>query len=607
MKIAANTKTVAIENAPLHYAQLYLAAGYCPIPVKQKDKEPVDTAWQKLRLTEEDLPCRFKRNHNVSVVLGEPSAGLIDVDLDNANALKLAPYFLPETDFKFGRGSKPDSHRVYQVSAPRKTKQFKAGGMIVEVRATGGHTVFPGSVHKDTKEKIEFSSPIGDDLPVPRQTTRDILDVAATKIAMGSILLDHWAEGIRHDLSLAMAGFLAKNDWTEDEVVHFIETICEVTDDDEASDRISCVRTTFTNHRNGQAVKGWTALVDCIGREAAGHIEKFLGRNSAGNRHPRAANSNSHWTASNFATDLDAAMTFSRQCEGNLRFSTGSDQWYHRKVQVFEPIAPAIAQGVVGDFAAMAHKQVGRDAGSIKSRAKINAILELSRAPLAVKAGTIDSNPNLVGMANGRILDLTTGDVLAADQDAFVTKQLGAPLDPVAQCPRWLQFLNKIFDGNQDMIDFVQRAVGYSLSGEVTEQCLFIMIGSGANGKSTFINALRNMFGDYSETTPMQTLTVMPFSNGQTNDLAAMEGKRFISASDGEAGQRLAEAKIKNMTGGDTISCRALIRTIVSIIRSSSYGSQRTIFLMSVGPTMPFGEGLGSSAFRSQFRRASVP
>ena len=93
-----------------------------------------------------------------------------------------------------------------------------------------------------------------------------------------------------------------------------------------------------------------------------------------------------------------------------------------------------------------------------------------------------------------------------------------------------------------------------------SEQCLFVLIGTGANGKSTFINVLRRVFGDYAGMTPMQTLTVMPFSNGQTNDLAAMEGKRFISASDGEAGHRLAEAKIKNMTGGDKITCRALYK-----------------------------------------------
>jgi putative DNA primase/helicase len=93
-----------------------------------------------------------------------------------------------------------------------------------------------------------------------------------------------------------------------------------------------------------------------------------------------------------------------------------------------------------------------------------------------------------------------------------------------------------------------------------SEQCLFVLIGTGANGKSTFINVLRRVFGDYAGMTPMQTLTVMPFSTGQTNDLAAMEGKRFISASDGESGHRLAEAKIKNMTGGDKITCRALYK-----------------------------------------------
>jgi putative DNA primase/helicase len=121
--------------------------------------------------------------------------------------------------------------------------------------------------------------------------------------------------------------------------------------------------------------------------------------------------------------------------------------------------------------------------------------------------------------------------------------------------------LETIFEGNRNVIDFIQRAVGYSLSGDVSEQCLFILIGTGANGKSTFINALQNMFGDYAGSTPMHTLTVMPFSNGgQSNDLASIEGRRFVSASDGEAGQALAEAKIKHMTGGDEISCRALYK-----------------------------------------------
>jgi putative DNA primase/helicase len=555
MPIAADRHITPL-NVPLHYAKLYFAAGYCPIPVKPKSKEPVDNGWQNLRLSEEQLPNCFTPLNNVGISFGEPSSGLVDIDLDNANALQLASYFLPETDFVFGRASKPASHRVYRVPAPGRVRQLKAGGMIVEVRGTGGQTVCPGSVHQDTGERIEFTCPIEDGLPIPAETTREVLDTAATKIAIGSVLLDHWTKGLRHELALAMAGVLAKRGWTDDEAHRLVEAVAKIANDEDLADRVKAVQTTFENHRNGQPIKGWTALVDAIGANAAGHIDKFLGGNSY--RDHRAANSNCQWAKANFASDHDAAMTFAAQCEGNLRFSTSSDQWYHRKVQVFEPIADAIAQGVVGDFAAQAQAQVGKDAGGIKSRAKINAIMELARAPLAIAEELIDKDRNHVGLADGRILDLTTGELVTADKEVFVTKKLGTIYDTTAGCARWLEFLNTIFDGNQDKIDFVQRAIGYSLSGDVSEQCFFIMIGTGANGKSTFINALGNMFGDYSGTSPMQTLTVMPFSNGLGNDLADMQGKRFISASDGESGQRLAEAKIKNMTGGDKIKCRSL-------------------------------------------------
>jgi putative DNA primase/helicase len=242
-----------------------------------------------------------------------------------------------------------------------------------------------------------------------------------------------------------------------------------------------------------------------------------------------------------------------------LRYGDDSKQWYRREIQVFEPVADAIAQGVVSDFAQMAHKLLGHDERfpkAVKSRSRINATLELSRSRLTVPSNVIDSDRNLAGLSDGRIFDLKIADFVTRE-DVFVTKKLGTTFDPAARCQRWLKFLDTIFAGNRDIIDFVQRAVGYSLSGETTEQCLFIMTGTGANGKSTFINAVREVFGDYAGTTLLQTLTVSHFSNGQTNDLAAMEGKRFVSASDGEAGQRLAESKIKNMTGGDRIACRA--------------------------------------------------
>jgi putative DNA primase/helicase len=198
---------------------------------------------------------------------------------------------------------------------------------------------------------------------------------------------------------------------------------------------------------------------------------------------------------------------------------------------------------------------------AMRSRSRINATIELARSHNPVSAEAIDQHKHLVGLSDGKILDLATRKHVYGD-DIFVTKKLGTEYDPEARCPIFEAFLDRIFAGNKDVIEFVRRAIGYSLCGETSEQCLFILVGIGANGKSTLLNVLNRLFGDYAGTTPMQTLTASKFNNGQTNDLAAMEGKRFVAASDGEAEQKLAVNKIKLMTGGDKIACRALYKNL---------------------------------------------
>jgi putative DNA primase/helicase len=111
---------------------------------------------------------------------------------------------------------------------------------------------------------------------------------------------------------------------------------------------------------------------------------------------------------------------------------------------------------------------------------------------------------------------------------------------------------------DEAVIAFVKRAVGYSLSGYNDEQCLLALVGSGANGKSTLLNVLQHVLGDYAATTPAQTLMASRHGNEQTNDLAKLVGIRFVTATETEKGQRLAESKIKRITGGDRIVCREL-------------------------------------------------
>ncbi len=133
------------------------------------------------------------------------------------------------------------------------------------------------------------------------------------------------------------------------------------------------------------------------------------------------------------------------------------------------------------------------------------------------------------------------------------------PHDPTAECPQFLAFLDRIMAGNVDLIRFVQRAIGYSLTGLATEQVLFILHGTGANGKSTFLEAVRHVLGDYAVQADPSTF-LMRDPDSIRNDVARLRGARFISVVEISSGRHLDEAFVKQATGGDTITARFLYR-----------------------------------------------
>ena len=189
------------------------------------------------------------------------------------------------------------------------------------------------------------------------------------------------------------------------------------------------------------------------------------------------------------------------------------------------------------------------------SHNRIKSIIELSKPQLRSDHILFDDNPWIAGCQGG-ILDLRTGQLVKPPD--IVTKRLGTSVDPDARCPVFESFLYKIFAGDGDKIAFLQRAVGYTLTGLTIEQGLFVLIGMGANGKSTLLRIVGKLMGDYAGSIPMHTLMVSRYGSEKTDDLASLKGLRFVSAQEGEAGERLAEAKIKLMTGGDPISARRL-------------------------------------------------
>ena len=119
---------------------------------------------------------------------------------------------------------------------------------------------------------------------------------------------------------------------------------------------------------------------------------------------------------------------------------------------------------------------------------------------LSTTAADYDCDPFLLTVGNGT-LDLRTGELREFRPTDFITRATHVPYSESAQCPRWLQFLDEIFAGDKQLINFVSRAVGYSLTGDTREQCLFILHGGGANGKSTFLETLLRLVGTHAAIT----------------------------------------------------------------------------------------------------------
>lgn len=202
---------------------------------------------------------------------------------------------------------------------------------------------------------------------------------------------------------------------------------------------------------------------------------------------------------------------------------------------------------------------IAKWAKSSESKSKIDAMIALGRSQPGVPKmpDELDADPLSLNVLNGT-LDLRNGTIRPHERGDLFTKAAPVTFDPDAACPTWLTFLDRIMAGNGRLIKFLQRAIGYSLTGLTTERCLFILWGSGANGKSTLLETIRALTGDYAVTTPTDTLMVRRTESAASNDLATLKGARFVSASEAEEGRRLAESRIKNLTGGDEITARFL-------------------------------------------------
>jgi putative DNA primase/helicase len=200
-----------------------------------------------------------------------------------------------------------------------------------------------------------------------------------------------------------------------------------------------------------------------------------------------------------------------------------------------------------------ARKALAKHALRSEAGARIKEMVDLARSDVPVTPDELDASPDLLNVINGTI-DLRTGELREHCREDLITKIAPAKYRPDATAATWEAFLERVLPG-EELRAFVQRAVGYSATGDTSEQCMFINHGGGANGKTTCQEAIAAALGDYAMRAPTEMLLTKR-SGGISNDVARLKGARFVSASETEEGRRLAESLVKDLTGQDSITAR---------------------------------------------------
>jgi putative DNA primase/helicase len=200
-------------------------------------------------------------------------------------------------------------------------------------------------------------------------------------------------------------------------------------------------------------------------------------------------------------------------------------------------------------------KALAKHAMRSEAGARIKEMVDLARSDVPVMPDELDASPDLLNTERGTI-ELRTGELREHRREDLITKLAPVEYRPDATAGAWDAFLERVLPG-EELRGFVQRASGYSATGDTSEQCMFINHGGGANGKSTFQEAIAAALGDYAMRAPTEMLLTKR-SGGIPNDIARLKGSRFVASSETEEGRRLAESLIKDLTGQDTVTARFL-------------------------------------------------
>lgn len=559
---------VRIDMTPLDAAITWIQKGFSPVPVPHRSKRPVLKEWQRLEITTEGASQYFNgASQNIGVLLGD-KFGSSDVDCDCPEAITAARELLPATGLIFGRQSKPFSHFFYRSDPPVRTAQFidpLDHSSLVELRGVssdgtvGLQTVVPPSIH-ETGEPVRFEQGLDG---VPANVDADALVSAVHRVAAAALLARHWpTEGSRHRAFLALAGVLARSEWTPEDANAFHRVIyrCLWPADPELGVADTEVQSTFEKHSTGGEITGVPTLIELLDKKVVDAALRWLGID-------RAQHRGYHWNDTGNADRLaDLHGHELIYCAERKSYYVWTGQRW--QLDEFVEVEKRAEKTILEAFTEAKQMTDGekrkaflRFVNSSLSRAALANMMHLAKKKVRqTSMNDFDRDPWTLNTENGTV-DLRTGALRPHRPDDLLSKLIRLRYDDRAECPQFMAFIYRIMGSHADasegenaraeqVVSYLQKVFGCAATGK-PEKLPFVLYGEGNNGKTTLLEVIRDALGDkeYAGQVQVDSLMIRPkeaLSNNAVNtDLADLQGCRFVSSSEVEQGQRLSLSRVK--------------------------------------------------------------
>lgn len=528
-------------------APVYSAIGWRMFPIQPRGKDPLIANWQEQATTSLTKIAEWIRiwpDANVGIACGR---GLLVADFDSEKgATSLYRYVLrgksflslPKTPIV---RTKKGIHIYYDMPAGQTSRNYVGILPGVEFRTDGGYVIAPPSMHEDGDVNYLWVKDHGPSTAVAPAPSLFLLPKVQIKLLASAVRKaaedgegrnssGHWLACQLRDLMIPQAD-------AEALMHHYCGIINIAASEDHAytiDEALNTVRSTYSTPARKPA--GHKDDLQDIPYTDIGNAERLIERSGPDLRYTKGEGW-VMWTGSHWADGEAFAQECAKQTARDMI------KWA-LTLQNEEARKAALAWGLKSS-------DVRRVKGMIALAGSDPRVHRLD--------SQFDSNEWLLNLANGS-LDLRTGLLRQHSREDYITKVVPISFDPDAKAPLWEAFLNRIMNGNEPLIRFLQKAVGYSLTPSTSEQCLFFLYGTGRNGKTTFVEVVSRLLGTYSFKISSELLMAGKLLNPEAPSpvIASMRGTRFVFASELEEGQRWAESKIKDLTGSDTLTGRHL-------------------------------------------------